>query len=266
MATTLSISTAETIGLDEFRKRVLQKVDPDDPDTLLNAGHDMVALANNDKLLLEHIRSDLANWKADQISMYTPQCCLLDSFGRFKVRINLWKSSGMTEAEMDFFSYTSYHNHDFSFLTTNYYGPGYRTRIYQASAPWRSVMPGSAVEMDFLEEAILSPGKVMYYRKDIDVHSQIPPQQDSASINLLLDNDDDATGSQFYFDAAEKRIIGRVENNLSKRLTLLDFGYALAGAQSLEALHAIAENHPCGITRGKAAEIIEALQAKGREA
>ena len=256
MAISRHISSTETIGLAEFRRRVQLKVDPENPETLLNAADDIIALANNSDMLVESIKRDLGRWKEGQFGMYTPQSYLLDTFGKFTVRINLWKSAGMSEAELAFFSYASYHNHDFPFLTTNYYGPGYRTSIYGATTSWRVAKPGDFIDMEFLEETDLPPGKVMYYRKNVDVHSQIPPVEDSASLNLMIDNRDDLERNQFYFDVKSRRILGRVENTVAKRLTLLDLGYYLAEERSLAVLDEIARTTSCEATREKAMEII----------
>jgi hypothetical protein len=262
VALSLHASTDEVIDLAEFRRRVLAKVDPADPATLLRAGTDIVALANNRNLLVDQIRHDLANWRSGELRMYTPQSYLLDSFGKFTVRINLWKAAGMSAAELDFYSYASYHNHDFPFLTTQYYGPGYRTSIYEADADWRHAMPGDRLPMRFLEETDLPAGKVMYYRKHLDVHSQIPPPADSASLNLMLDDEQDLDRNQFYFDVASGRIIGRVENTVAKRLALLDFGHGLADQRSLPVLQRIARDTACEATRRKARELIDALGAR----
>jgi hypothetical protein len=245
-------STTETIDLAEFRGRVLAKVDPDHPETLLQVSHDIVALANDPNLLTDRILADLEDGQMGQSCMYSPQSCLLDTFGQFTVRINLWKAAGLSSAEQDYFSYFLYHNHDFAFLTTNYYGPGYATSIYEADEDWERLGPGDPVSMRFLERTTLPPGKVMYYRKGMDLHSQIPPPQDSASLNLLIDNRMGADRTQFYFDVATARIVGRVENMLARRLTALDFGRFLASPQSMPVLNAIAATSPCRATRDKA--------------
>jgi hypothetical protein len=262
MAVSLHVSTGEVIDLVEFRKRVLSKVDPKDPATLLRASEDIVALANNHALLTDQIRDDLADWKRGELRMYTPQSYLLDAFDTFTVRINLWKATGMSAAELDFFSYASYHNHDFPFLTTQFYGPGYRTSIYEATADWRLAAPGDRLPLRFLEETDLPHGKVMYYRKHLDVHAQIPPPADSASLNLMLDDAEDLDRNQFYFDVASGRIIGRVENTVAKRLALLDFGHGLADERSLSVLHRIARETACEATRRKARELAGSLGEK----
>lgn len=263
MAVSLHALTDHVIDLAEFRKRVRAKVDPKNPTTLLHVSEDIVALANNQSLLVDQIKSDLTYWKTGELRMYTPQSYLLDMFDKFTVRINLWKASGMSTAELDFFSYSSYHNHDFPFLTTQYYGPGYKTSIYEAAdVNWRHVTLGERLELRFLEETDLPHGKVMYYRKHSDIHSQIPPSADSASLNLMLDDEEDLHRNQFYFDVTSGRIIGRVENTVSKRLTLLELGRDLADERSLPVLRRIAHETACEATRHKVLELIETLTTK----
>lgn len=126
-------------------------------------------------------------------------------------------------------------------------------------ADWRRAAPGDRLPLRFLEETDLPRGKVMYYRKHLDVHSQIPPPTDSASLDLMLDDDEDLERNQFYFDAASGRIIGRVENTVAKRLALLDFGHGLADERNLSVLRRIARETACKATRRKAHELAEAL-------
>lgn len=261
MALSLPIKTNEVIDLAEFRRRVRIKVDPNRPDTLMHAAEDLVALSNDRDLLARLISDDLRQWPMAEPRMYTPQSYLLDTFDEFSVRINLWKAQGLTGAEKTYFSYLSYHNHDFPFITTNYYGPGYSTSIYEAVADWLQAGPGDTVDLCFLEETTLPPGKVMYYRKWLDVHSQIPPLADSASINLLMDNKSDLYRNQFYFDIDSNKISGRVENIVSKRLTALDLGRFLGGVDSIPLLSELLHSTKCTATSIKSAQIIEWLNS-----
>lgn len=262
MATSLSVATTQTIDLAEFRRRVLIKVDPSQPDTLIHIAEDLVALSNNHDLLARIIYDDLRQWPVDKPKMYTPQSCLLDAFDGFSVRINLWKAQGLTDAEKAYFSYLSYHNHDFPFITANYYGPGYSTSIYEVGTDAMQAAPGDKIDIRFLEETMLPPGKVMYYRKWQDVHSQIPPTQDSASINLLIDNRNDLDRNQFYFDVDAREVLGRVENTVAKRLSALDFGWHIGSRKATPLLREINRVTSCGATAEKAADLMNWLERK----
>ena len=260
MAISAYLDISEVIDLKEFRRRVRAKVDPSQPDTLMNAAPDLLALANDGGLMARLIREDLRQLSEKAPRMYTPQSYLLDSFDVYSVRINLWKAGQrLTDAETSYFSYLSYHNHDFPFITANYYGPGYRTSIYEGEADWQSATPGQPVDLRFLEETSLPPGKVMYYRKWLDVHSQLPPTADSASLNLMLDNPDDLDRNQFYFDVDTQEIVGRVENTVAKRLAALEVGRFLGSSDVIEPLKRLAETTSCAATAAKAEEVAAAL-------
>ena len=127
----LEIATDERIDLEEFRRRVLDKVDPEDDASLASVAVDLVALANNRDILLHQITCDIGMWRRPDFAMYSAQSCVLDRFGPYTVRANLWPSVVTTEGEFSALSYNSYHDHNFSFLTTNLYGPGYRTDLYE---------------------------------------------------------------------------------------------------------------------------------------
>ena len=245
----VSAVTSEIVGLDEFRKRVLDKVDPQDPSTLTSIALDLAALANDKELMVRQVAMDIKTWQRPEFAMYSAQSCILDRFGPFTVRANLWPSVAMTMGERDALSYNAFHDHNFSFATTNLYGPGYTTDLYefQLLGDWARV--GDTVLLEHLGERRLSEGIVVVYRKGLDMHSQIPPISPSASINLIVNDDDVLFNDQFYFDPVRRIIIGTVENVVEKRLSALSLGRFLASEASLSPLHAISRTNKCKRSR-----------------
>lgn len=253
----MDATTHEQIDLVEFRRRVLEKVDPRRPSTLVNAGFDLVALSNNSNLLLDRMRRDMGSWRAPRFSMYSAQSCLLERFGPFSVRINIWPSEISTKAEREALSYNAYHDHNFSFLTTNFYGPGYTTEIYEYALDRQPASVGDNVDLTRVGEKQLSPGKVFFYLKSADMHAQLPPVERSASLNLILTDDDVLNDDQYYFDVATSRISGMVENVASKRASVIDFGNFLWSEEAAEILRSLVAISPCHRTRKRVAALLE---------
>jgi hypothetical protein len=252
----MDVSTLEKIDIEEFRRRVLEKVDPCQPLTLVNASSDLVALSNDPNLLLDRIARDIGSWREPKFSMYSAQSCLLERFGPFSVRINIWPAQVSTQAEREALSYNAYHDHNFSFITTNLYGPGYTTDIYEYALRRRPASVGDAVELTKVGEKQLLPGKVFCYLKSADMHAQMPPVEQSASLNLILTDDDVLNDDQYYFDVVRSRISGMVENVASKRISVIDFGRFLGSKEASGTLASVAVSSQCFRTRTKAKEIL----------
>jgi hypothetical protein len=250
------VESSEMIDLREFRRRVFSKVDPSDPATLMSVCKDIAALASNRNLLLEVIGRDLASWREHSFSMYSAQSCILDRFGPFTVRVNLWPANARTSGERSALSYHSYHDHNFSFVTTNFYGPGYNTDLIERDACGSLLHVGDVVKMCRRGERRLEEGTVVIYRKGVDIHAQIPPVSASASLNLIMSDEDVLFGDQFYYDPASSRVIGLVENVVGKRMSLIELGRYITGPASTDALRNVAEWCPCRRSSDVAVEVL----------
>lgn len=241
----LLVHVDDVISLDEFRKRVLDKVDPNDADSLASIALDLRALANDRELIVRQIGKDIGSWQRPEFAMYSAQSCILDRFGPFTVRANLWPSTISTPRERDALSYNAYHDHNFSFATTNLYGPGYTTELYEYRLLNGSGEVGDKVSLLALGERRLSKGSVVIYRKGVDMHAQIPPSLPSASLNLIINDDDVIFSDQFYFDPVRGIIVGLVENVVAKRISALSLGRFLGSPRSSALLETIAATSAC---------------------
>lgn len=249
--------TDELIDLDVFRRRVLAKVDPLDESTLRYVALDLVALSNNRDVLLRQITKDISSWRDPDFAMYSAQSCILDRFGPFTVRANLWPSLVVTGGEKTSLSYNAYHDHNFSFATVNLYGPGYRTDLFEVPASSSPKVVPELVSMQYVGEWQLRKGRVVIYQKKLDVHAQIPPNEPSASINLIISDQDVLFGDQFYFDPKRSMTIGMVENVVAKRMALIELGRYLSGPISRPCLVEVVEKSKCWRSASIASEIIE---------
>ena len=112
-------------------------VDLDDEASLAHAALLLAGLARNRDFLADHIVAELKSSFADQLelSRYSAQVFLLhrSSRGHF-LRANLWPAAtdaAYAASGPAAFAYGLPHDHNFSFLTTGYWGPGYVSDDYE---------------------------------------------------------------------------------------------------------------------------------------
>lgn len=104
------------------------------------------------------------------------------------------------------FYYEEPHDHNFSFITIGYHGPGYRSDYYEVRSDTTDWHPGTSVELVPAGRKTLEPGKIFLYRKAIDVHSQIPPEQTSISVNIVAAKADNSSDQQHIFTRDVKAV------------------------------------------------------------
>src|SRR5262249_58797067 len=127
------------------------------------------------------LNAQLRGWRAWDGRGYLSQTFQLGQAGDLYVRANIWHPRGQepptarVAGEMSLYGLP--HDHAFSFLTVGYWGPGYRTAIYEYDRQRVVGRIGEAVDLTFLEETTLPIGKVMYYRACPDVHDPASPPQ-----------------------------------------------------------------------------------------
>src|SRR3546814_6946369 len=83
------------------------------------------------------------------------------------------------------FAYGLPHDHNLHFLTTGYWGPGYVSDYYDYDTEAVDGRLGEPLSLQFVERSRLSEGKMMLYRAHRDVHSQLPQERLSVSLNLM---------------------------------------------------------------------------------
>jgi hypothetical protein len=193
-------------------------VDLDDVDSVLESAPALQALANSQTLILDALNDELRKRSAQDQDIpagYSAQTLVLARRPRFSVRLNIWLPASGTDLEQEserrLSAYGLPHDHDFSFLTVGYFGPGYTTTIWQYEREAIDGLPGEPVDLEFLERTWLPAGKTMFYRRSKDIHTQEPPTEISASVNLLL-NPPEGPTSQYVFDTDRGRIAGVVPN------------------------------------------------------
>lgn len=238
---TRSASLEETIG-------ELHRIgfDPQDEDSVDRAARALQRLANDHGFLGDLLLDMLAGRAASPQSGYGPQAIVLSPpRGDWFLRANIWpserdtclKSSGAAH-----FVYGAPHDHNFDFLTVGYFGPGYVSDYYEydyeAVTGWRGEQAG----LRFIERSALSEGKTLLYRAHRDVHSQLPPETMSVSLNILKIDPAQAWCDQYGFDL-KHGTVSHVLNPTSNE-TFLRCAVGLGGDAARDLADHFGRHHP----------------------
>jgi hypothetical protein len=188
--------------------------DPADEDNFASWGPQLKKLANDRTFLGDIIIDELKQRCAGQVrdNQYNSQVVMLHgAVGPFIIRANFWpalKDSVVRHSGSDPFFYGVAHDHNFSFLTVGYLGPGYWSDYYEYDYGEVVGFPGEPVNLKFVEKARLEQGKVMLYRAHKDVHLQLPADAMSVSLNIVETSHATTFRDQYRFDLANSRIEG----------------------------------------------------------
>jgi hypothetical protein len=200
-----------TMSLAEYVETITRTVDLRDRDSVLESAAALAALGANPDVMVDYLDQELASCR--DLDLLDQNFILARGPG-FAVRANLWLPPAGTAVDRESIhklgTYQVPHDHDFSFLTVGYWGPGYMTSIYDYEPASCSGIVGSKVDIRFLETTTLSPGKIMYYRASQDIHTQEYPTGPCLSINLLLVPD--RPRAQYLFDTEAGTVSGVVAN------------------------------------------------------
>jgi len=205
--------------------------DPTDEDSFAAAGPLLKRLANNRSFLADVAVAELKDRCSRQSreNRYSSQVIMLHrASDKYFIRANFWPSprdSVFKASGTSPFFYHIPHDHNFSFLTVGYLGPGYWSEYYEYDYDKVLGVPGEKVDLRFIEKAKLDPGKVMLYRAHRDVHNQLPADEMSVSINIMHASPCLPFLDQYRFDPATCEIV------------------AILNRTSTEALLAVAANH-----------------------
>ena len=239
----------ETIELGDLVEMLeTEPFDPEDEDCFASFGPALKKLANNRTFLADLVIEELKHRCHNQTrdNQYSPQVIMLHGRGRdFAIRANFWpamsdsvvRSSGTAP-----FFYGVPHDHNFSFLTVGYVGPGYWSEYYEYDYEEVAGFTGEPVDLRFVEKSRLEEGKVMLYRAHRDVHNQLPADETSISINILGASSATQFRDQYRFDLKRSCIDG-ILNRVSLE-PLIALAAHFGGGEGRELIDRFAERHP----------------------
>ena len=219
--------------------------DPADEDSFAAAGPLLKRLANNRSFLADIAVAELKDRCTRQSleNRYSSQVLMLHRASeKYFIRANFWPSERdslfKTSGNSPFFYHVP-HDHNFSFLTVGYLGPGYWSEYYEYDFHGVAGVPGEKVDLKYIEKARLETGKVMLYRAHRDVHNQLPADDMSVSINIMHATPCLPWLNQYRFDVKSCEIV------------------SILNRSSTEALLALAANHDGGNAR----DLVESFAA-----
>ena len=226
-----------------------ESFDPADEESFAAAAPLLKRLANNREFLAEIALAELKDRCTRQSleNRYSSQVIMLHRASeKFFLRANFWpsprdslfKASGTSP-----FFYHVPHDHNFSFLTVGYLGPGYWSEYYEYDYDRVVGLPGEKVELRYIEKSRLEPGKVMLYRAHRDIHDQLPADDMSVSINIMEASNRLPFLSQYRFDVKKCEVAGILTRTASEALLALAANHGGGNARDL--VESFAETHPC---------------------
>jgi hypothetical protein len=231
------VETLETGGFDSR-----------DEDVFASFGPALRKLANNRDFLAELMIAELKDRCEGQVrgNQYSAQVIMLHNASkRFIIRANFWpalKDSVIRHSGTDPFFYGVPHDHNFSFLTVGYFGPGYWSDYYEYEYGEVVGFPGEAVNLRFVEKSRLEPGKVMLYRAHRDVHLQLPADEMSVSINIVETSHSSVFRDQYRFDVEEGTVDGILTRTSLEPMLALAAYYG--GGEGMDLIAEFAARHP----------------------
>jgi hypothetical protein len=223
--------------------------DPCDEESLAHAALWLRRLGNDRDFLGDLLVEELARRHREDVleSDYGPQVVMLvPPDGDFFVRANIWPSaqehmiraSGNTN-----FAIGLPHDHNFSFLTHGYFGPGYWSDYYEYDYSSVAGYRGEPVpSLRFIERSRLEPDKIMLYRAHLDVHSQLPADSLSVSLNIMHTQGAQSWLHQYKFDLERREIAAILAPGPSEAFVKL--AVALGSTEALDLAHSFARRHP----------------------
>jgi len=262
MATTIPCDNDEIVTLEEFIDYVHSHVDLQDLDSVAAAAPKFRSLANDRGLVVRHLNRQVKeNFRSQVIP--SAQALFLGDGRDFYVRANVWPSyadiaSG--RVYQDQFSYNLAHDHNYSFMTVGYHGPGYLTEIYEYDFDKIVGNAGEPVDLRFIERIHFTNGKVMLYRASKDVHTQFPPDELGVTLNFMVATPEVRVRDQFFFDIEKRTLLEYpTELDSSRRISVLKIAGHVGDENTQDLLDTIGSSHPCRRTRIAACESLSQL-------
>lgn len=204
------------LDLEEVAARLDESgVDLADEASLARCADLLAGLARNRDFLADRMIAGLKASYKDQleINRYSAQVFLLHRSprGHF-VRANMWpaeRDAAYATSGPAAFAYGLPHDHNFNFLTTGYWGPGYISDYYDYDPEAIDGRLGEPLNLEFVERSSLSEGKMMLYRAHRDIHSQLPPESLSVSLNIMDEGEHIPWRDQYIVDLDHGTIVRR---------------------------------------------------------
>lgn len=222
--------------------------DPEDETSLAAAALALRRLGNNRSFLGDILIAQLKERHRDigESAVYGAQSIVLSRpRGGCFLRANIWPSEQdacFRSSGARTFVYGMPHDHNFSFLTVGYLGPGYGSDYYEYDYAGVAGFAGEKPGLRFVERSALSEGKLLLYRAHQDIHSQLPAASLSVSLNIMRTHPAEGWFDQYGFDLDSGAITGVLNPTATE--TYLRCAVGLGGAEAWDLAAHFGHHHP----------------------
>jgi len=225
--------------------------DADDPASTAAAAGWLRRLANNREFLGDLLTERLAGRGDDgSASGYGPQAIMLsrprdNRANAAFLRAAIWPAPSdhvFRTSGAGSFVYGAAHDHNFDFLTVGYCGSGYASDYYEYEYEAVAGYPGEDAGLRFVGRSTLSPGKLMLYRRHVDVHSQLPPASLSVSLNVMRVDPAQGWFDQYGFNLERGTVARWLNANASE--AFLRVAVASGAASARDYAEWVGARHP----------------------
>lgn len=242
-------TASEPIEIEELAAFLDENVDFSCSDSIKVSSEQFGRLFLNKNLIKNHILNSLKNGisRFDVNNSYTPPSLILHTSRKYFIRANMWRPIE-TYSKDDINLYGLAHDHNFDFLTLNYSGPGYISEMYEYDYSSLNGEVGEHVDLLKKPDLQLNEGEMYLYRKNIDVHSQLPPSKPTITINLMVNLNMEEHSYQYIFDL-NKSIVKEVYGGFHAKKHVFDMARLLGEPECDELLVDIGKSTSCHLTK-----------------
>lgn len=177
---------------------------------------------------------------------YSPQAIVLSPVtGGVFLRANIWPAPHdlcLQTSGAHNFVYGTPHDHNFSFLTGGYAGPGYVSDHYEYTYDKVIGYPGEWVDLRHTGCTTLSEGTIQLYRAHRDVHVQHPPESMSISLNVLEVPQAQGWFDQYEFDVERGQVRRLLSSNAAE--VFLRVAVASGSDDAVQFAEWVGKTHP----------------------
>jgi hypothetical protein len=205
----------EPISLAQFLEAAAS-LDPYRVESVWAMREPLAALAQNREWIFSAIADELRRRMRSPWAREQPSYFVLHMDRSFGLRANIWMPERIRGGRANIlenaaFSYDFPHDHNFDILTATCFGSGYQTEIYSYDELPAAVGVGDEISVDYLGRHRISPGLVFLYEANRDVHTQLPVDEITVTLNLLPFRREDHTKPQLIFEVIDNhrlRVVG----------------------------------------------------------
>ncbi|MBL9197898.1 hypothetical protein VB151_08505 [Xanthomonas fragariae] len=241
------------ISLEELSEIVKATEDDLNVESIKSMSHMLQGLCVNPQWFLEYLNQQLkSNFESDDVygNSYTSNSFVLERkpLGKrskpflFLVRANVWlpvTDSLRKNAGKNLFAEDLLHDHSFHLLTAGLLGPGYRTEICEYDFNTCVGLRDEEVDTSAYQVLQLTRESALFMEKNKTIHTQLPPEEPSVSLNLIFQPHSSLT-RQYIFDRIDsqrlriKSIHYTSQLNLTATQNLINICGSFANANTMQ--------------------------------